>query len=145
MSHLFLSYRRSDSPDTVKFLCERLKSRLPRWEIFYDHESIPAGQPFPERLRREITSATIVLTVIGPRWLDLLRERRTLPVDHVREEIRLALESGRTVLPVPVLNASLPTEAELTGFPELRALPSLNARAIRPDPDFDTDLDRLVA
>jgi hypothetical protein len=37
MSTLFLSYRRADSPDTVKLLHERLKARLPRWQIFYDH------------------------------------------------------------------------------------------------------------
>ena len=145
MSRLFLSYRRSDSPDTVKILCERLKARLPRWEIFYDHESIPAGQAFPERLHRGITAATVVLAIIGPRWLDILRERRTLPVDHVREEIRLALESAGIVIPVPVLNASIPSAADLADIPELLALPSLNARPVRPDPDFNNDLDRLAA
>jgi hypothetical protein len=31
MPSLFISYRRSDSPDTVKRIHERLKQRLPRW------------------------------------------------------------------------------------------------------------------
>ena len=51
MPSLFISYRRTDSPDTVKLIHERLKRRLPRWEIFYDHESIALGEQFPERLR----------------------------------------------------------------------------------------------
>jgi len=67
MSKLFLSYRRADSPDTVKLLYERLKARLPRWEIFYDHNSIPAGEHFPDRLKNEITNAAVVLAIIGPR------------------------------------------------------------------------------
>ena len=54
MPALFISYRRTDSPDTVKLIHERLKRRLPRWEIFYDHESIPLGEQFPERLRAKV-------------------------------------------------------------------------------------------
>ena len=34
MPSVFLSYRRADSPDTVKLLSERLKARLPRWRVF---------------------------------------------------------------------------------------------------------------
>jgi serine/threonine protein kinase/tetratricopeptide (TPR) repeat protein len=145
MSRLFLSYRRADSPDTVKLLYERLVALLPGWGVFYDHESIGPGEAFPERLREEVTNATVVLAVIGPRWLELLRERRGAPVDHVREELRLAIESGRTVVPVPVLNAALPHAADLADFPELAALPSLNARPVRPDPDFNHDLELLVS
>jgi hypothetical protein len=34
MPSLFISYRRSDRPDTVKLIYQRLKKRLPHWEIF---------------------------------------------------------------------------------------------------------------
>jgi hypothetical protein len=66
VASLFISYRRADSPDTVKLIHERLKQRLPRWDIFYDHESIPMGDAFPELLRDKMTSATAVL-FIAPR------------------------------------------------------------------------------
>src|SRR6516225_7893236 len=102
MPALFISYRRSDSPDTVKLIHERLKQRLPRWEIFYDHENIPLGQQFPERLRAKLTSATVVLVIIGPRWLEILQERKNAAVDRVRTEVRLALEAGRSVVPILV-------------------------------------------
>ena len=52
------------------------KGRLPRWEIFYDHDSIPLGEQFPERLRAKVTSATVVLVIIGPRWLEIFHERK---------------------------------------------------------------------
>ena len=58
MTALFLSYRRADSPDTVKLIHERLKQRLRGWDVFYDHQSIPQGAPFPELLRAKVTSAT---------------------------------------------------------------------------------------
>ena len=86
MPSRFISYRRTDSPDTVKLIHEGLKRRLPRWEIFYDHESIPPGEPFPELLRAKVTSAAVVLVVIGPKWLGILHERKGDPVDHVRRD-----------------------------------------------------------
>jgi serine/threonine protein kinase len=146
MPSLFLSYRRSDSPGTVKQLYECLQSRLPRWTLFYDHRTLAPGEDFPERLRQEVTTAKVVLVVIGPRWAELLRQRRGRPeVDHVREEVRLALQAGNVVIPVLVENAPMPREVDLADFLDLLPLRRLNGRALRPDPDFDTDLERLAA
>ena len=145
MPSLFISYRRSDSPDTVKLLHERLKKRLPRWEIFYDHESIPLGEQFPERLRAELASAAVVLIIIGPKWLEVLKERKAAAIDHVRAEVRLALESGTSVVPVLVSHAAMPTEADLADFVDLQPLLIRNGRPIRPDPDFDGDLEPIIA
>jgi serine/threonine protein kinase/tetratricopeptide (TPR) repeat protein len=144
MPAVFLSYRRADCPDTVKLLYERLKARLPRWKIFYDHTSIDAGEAFPERLRKEVIAADVVLAVIGPRWLPLLRERRNGAIDHVREEIRLAVESERTLVPVAVMNAAIPSEAELADCEELQPLARRNGWPLRPEPDFDSDFERLA-
>lgn len=142
---IFISYRRSDSPDTVKLIYERLKRDLPRWEIFYDHKSIPLGEAFPERLRHEVTTADVVFVIIGPNWLDELQQRRGLPgVDHVREEVRLAIESGHTVIPILVANAGNVSGIRLNDFPDLQALATFNSRPIRPEPDFDHDLSNLV-
>jgi hypothetical protein len=145
MATLFLSYRRADSPDTVKLIFERLKSGLRNWEIFYDHQSIAPGEPFPERLRKEVTTATVVLVIIGPKWLQLLHERKNDAIDHVREEVRLAMQAGNTVIPVSVGLAAMLKTADLAGFPDIQPLASHNARRVRPDPDFDADIERLVA
>ncbi len=82
MPTLFISYRRGDSPDTVKLIHERLTKRLPRWEIFYDHDSIPLGDSFPERLRAKVTAARAVLVIIGPKWVEILRERKSALGTH---------------------------------------------------------------
>jgi serine/threonine protein kinase len=145
MPSLFISYRRGDSPDTVKLLHERLTKRLPRWEIFYDHESIPLGDPFPERLRAKVMAATAVLVIIGPKWLQILRERKGAPIDHVREEVRLGMEAGASVVPVLVGHAAMPTDADLADFADLQPLLKRNGRPVRPDPDFDSDLEPIVA
>lgn len=144
MPSLFLSYRRGDSPDTVKLIHEKLQKRLPRWKIFYDHDSIPLGEAFPERLRTEVTTATAVLVIMGPKWLDILRERRSATVDHVRVEVRLALESHGSVVPVLVNRAAMPGDADLADFPDLLPLLNLNGRPVRPDPDFDSDLEPII-
>jgi serine/threonine protein kinase/tetratricopeptide (TPR) repeat protein len=145
MPSIFLSYRRADCPDTVKLLYERLSARLPRWRIFYDHRSIEPGEAFPERLRKEVLTADVVLAVIGPRWMHLLRERAGDPVDHIREEIRLAVESERTLVPVAVMNGAIPSERDLAGFEDVQPLAHRNGWPLRPEPDFDTDFDRLAA
>ncbi len=146
MSGLFVSYRRADSPGSVKALVERLAARLPQWQIFYDHVALKPGEDFPARLRHEITSAHVVLIVIGQNWVDELQERRQRPeLDHVREEARLALHAGHRVIPILVDGASMPSEQDLANFPDLLPLLRLNARCVRPDPDFDTDLERLAA
>jgi serine/threonine protein kinase len=145
MPSLFISYRRADSPDTVKLLHERLTQRLRGWEIFYDHQSIPQGQEFPELLRAKVTSATAVMVIIGPKWLEILKQRASAAgTDHVREEVRLALESGNIVIPVTVGNANRPIEADLAEFPDLQPLLRRNGRDVRPDPLFDADIARVV-
>ena len=145
MPSLFISYRRGDSPDTVKLIYERLKKRLPRWEIFYDHDSISLGEQFPERVRAKVAAATAVLVVVGPKWVEILHERKNASIDHVREEVRLALETGASVVPVLAVRAAMPTDADLADFADLRPLLKRNGRPVRPDPDFDSDLEPIVA
>jgi hypothetical protein len=145
MPSLFISYRRSDSPDTVKLIHERLKRRLPRWEIFYDHEGIPLGEQFPERLRAQVASAAVVLVIIGPKWMDILRSRKEATIDHVRAEVRHALEAAVSVVPVLVGHAIMATEGDLAEFADLQPLLKRNGRPVRPDPDFEGDLEPIIA
>ena len=63
MPSLFISYRRGDSPDTVKLIHERLKKRLPRWDIFYDHESIPLGEQAAATRRCSVCSNVSTMTL----------------------------------------------------------------------------------
>ncbi len=145
MSHVFLSYRRADTPDAVARLYERLVARIRNREVFYDHRSIELGDEFPELLRHKVTTASVVLVVIGPKWVELLREKQSAAVDHVREEIRLALASQADVIPVLVGGAAMPSETALADFPDLLPLRARNAQTVRPDPLFADECDKLIA
>jgi hypothetical protein len=115
------------------------------WHVFYDHESIPAAAQFPDVLRRYVTEADVVLVVIGPRWLSALRERAAAgAVDHVREEIRLALGASHAVLPVAVGHASIPSAEDLAGYADIVRLGDLNGVQVRPDPDLEPDIAHLL-
>jgi len=144
MSSVFLSYRRSDSPDAVARIYEKLSQRLRNRDIFYDHASIELGADFVERLQGKIASSSAVLVIIGPKWLEILMERSSATVDHVREEIRLALASRTDVVPVLVGNAKMPTEADLVDFPDLLPLLRKNAQRVSPDPHFEPECERLI-
>ena len=147
MDRIFISYRRSDAPDAVARLHERLAARLRNRELFYDHTSLELGDVFPDVLSERVTTAGVVLVVIGPKWVEELRKRaaNTTTLDFVREEVRLALTSGHTVIPVLVGGATMPGEADLADFPDLVSLRGRNAQSVRHDPDFDTDSDKLIA
>jgi hypothetical protein len=143
--HLFISYRREDSLHDVGRLHAELQSRLRSWKIFYDHYTIEPGQDFPARIRDSVTNARVVLVMIGPRWLQSLKDRQPNPgLDFVREEVRLALEAGNTVIPVLVSGALMPTETDLADFKDLLPLLRFNAMRVRAEPDFENDLDLLV-
>jgi eukaryotic-like serine/threonine-protein kinase len=145
MSLVFLSYRRADCPDAVSRLHEKLRAKLRNTEVFYDHSSIELGAEFPQLLRDKVTAADVVLICIGPKWVELLQSRREVH-DFVREEVRLALESKKEVIPLLIGgNLHMPTEADLANFPELLPLRSKNAQLIRPDPNFGPDSDKLLA
>jgi len=102
-------------------MCDRstpqdLRGPAPIWQISYDHESIPLGQSFPVSYRQAITSADVVLVMIGPKWLQHLLERCEQPTDHVRAKVELALKSSNEVLPVTLGRANIPTEASMAQF-----------------------------
>jgi serine/threonine protein kinase/tetratricopeptide (TPR) repeat protein len=147
VDRIFISYRRADAPDAVARLHERLTARLRNREVFYDHTSLELGDVFPDRLREQVTTAGVVLVVIGPNWAAELRNRAadTAKLDFVREEVRLALASGHTVIPVLVGGAKMPSEADFAPCPELLPLRRLNAQTVRPDPLFAAECDKLIA
>jgi hypothetical protein len=64
------------------------------------------------------------------------------PNDVVRLEVEAALQSGMSVIPVLVQGATMPSAADLPDT--LRPLASRNGQPVRYDPDFDTDVRRVM-
>jgi tetratricopeptide (TPR) repeat protein len=113
---VFINYRGDDS-DTAAVLIDReLAARFGSDRVFLDSRSIPAGADIAELLAR-LRSCSVLLVVIGPRWLTVAdgvgRRRIDDPADWVRREIAEALSHGLRVVPILTGDAALPAEADL--------------------------------
>ena len=147
MQSFFISYRRSDSEAYTGRLYDRLASQFGKDEVFKDVDSIPLGSDFRAYLNTVVSGCRAVLVVVGRHWLEARDEGGTRRLDSrddfVRIEIETALTRGVPVIPVLVAGALMPTAAQL---PEtLAAFAFRQGTAVRPDPDFHRDMDRLVA
>lgn len=146
MPSIFISYRRSDSVDAAKLIHERLIKLFPGWQVFYDHKSLDYGDIFPDRIRDAVLHADIVLVTMGPRWLDILQERKSrTEKDFVLEEVTFALTGDRLVIPVLVNNSVALAQHALDEFPDIAPLAEMHACTVRPEPDFENDVLRLAA
>ena len=144
---IFISYRREDSADITGRISDRLIQKFGRDAVFKDVESIPLGSDFRKHLKEAVGRCDVLIAVIGRQWTTIQNEsgKRRLddPRDHLRIEVESALERDIPVIPVLVQGAMVPDEETL---PEsLRPLAYRNAQPVRPDPDFNHDLDRLMS
>ncbi|KOG61080.1 hypothetical protein ADK76_14380 [Streptomyces griseoflavus] len=109
---VFINYRTVDEPNGAALIENHLSQRFGSDLIFRDGKSIPAGSPFPEALRQAARHCSVLLAVIGTRWLDGLGGELTDGrADWTRREIAEALRSGAQVIPVligPQTNPPLP-------------------------------------
>jgi hypothetical protein len=145
---VFISYRRQDSADITGRIYDRLVERIGTEAVYKDVDSIPLGVDFRKHLQDSVAQCDVLLAVIGKNWLeassDKGNEGRSLddPRDFLRIEIETALERDIPLIPLLVQGASVPREQDLP--PSLMPLVYRNAVAIRPDPDFRIDMDRLI-
>jgi phosphatidylserine/phosphatidylglycerophosphate/cardiolipin synthase-like enzyme len=144
---IFISYRRSDSKIFTGRILDRLTQAFGRRSIFRDIEDIAAGKDFRQVLKDAIQEADIMLVMIGPQWANITdgsgNKRLFDPQDFVRFEVETGLKrKDMTVIPVLLLNTAMPAAEELPA--ELHELLYRNAAVVRDDPDFPTDLQRII-
>jgi TIR domain len=146
-ARIFLSYRRDDSADVVGRIYDRLVKRFGADQVFKDVDSIRLGVDFREHLRAAVGECQVLLAVVGPSWAGVPDEhglrRLDEDRDYVRVEIEAAFTRGIPVIPVLVRGAVLPSEEQLPM--SLKPLAFRNGIAVRSDPDFHNDMDRLIA
>lgn len=145
MASVFLSYRRADTGDFVGRLSSRLQRALGPENVFVDVDAIAPGQDFVEVIQQAVADATVLVAVIGPRWLTLSgpegEPRLWQPGDAVRLEVESALSRGTRVIPVLVNDASMPRPDELPM--SMVGLSRRNALRIRQE-FFSSDVERLI-
>ena len=141
-----VSKRRDDSADVTGRIHERLLRRFAQEVVFKDVDSIPLGIDFRQHLENALSQCRVLIAVIGDRWIEsdipIGKRRIDDPRDQLRLELEVALGRNIPVIPVLVRKASIPPEEELPS--SLRSLAYRNGIQIRPDPDFNGDMDRLI-
>lgn len=145
MSSIFISYRRSDASGYAGRLYDRLSSHFGARHIFLDVDHIDPSDDFARTIDSRIHKADTVLVLIGPGWLDAAdaqgRSRLHLETDYVRIEIATALRQEKTVIPVLLGRANMPTEGALPS--DLQALAARQAFSCN-DERFHADVDTLI-
>jgi hypothetical protein len=143
---VFISYRREDAMDIVGRLADRLGMRFGKKAIFRDVDSMPLGVDFRQHLQQVLSRCGVVVVVIGNKWSGPKAKSRETrlddPNDHLRLEIETALKRDIPVIPVFVQGVGMPFGKDLP--PSLRPLTFRNGIPLRPDPDFNRDVVRLI-
>jgi pterin-4a-carbinolamine dehydratase len=143
MPFAFLSYRREDSREWTTLIFEGLRVVLGPDAVFMDQDQIRSGDNWPRRIDDALERATVLLPIIGQRWLfaqDAAGRRRIDGADDwVRREIEAALTSDKHVLPLLVHGATVPAPDALPD--SLKPLTTRQFTRI----EGRTDVERLVS
>ncbi len=142
---IFISYRRSDSSGYVGRIREKIATTFKKRAVFVDLEIDP-GTDFLDAIRRALGATSLLLVIVGPKWLTTEdangRLRLSNPEDYVRFEIQAAMNQGIKMIPVLVGGARMPSPQEmpdgLQGFAQFQAFELSDTR-------WNYDLARLIA
>lgn len=111
---IFISYRRNDGAANARSVRDRLARVFGDSNVFMDVDNLLAGKRFDKELKNAIAQTTVFLAVIGPRWMELLKERQASGErDYVHEEVAAALARELLVIPVLIEGGTLPRQNEL--------------------------------
>jgi len=117
MGAVFVSYRREDSEGQARALSLELVKLLGKDAVFMDVDSIALGRDFRQILQERLGSCDVMVTLIGPGWLDAKdasgNRRLDSTTDYVRQEIAGALKRNIPVIPVLLQGAQLPPPERL--------------------------------
>lgn len=133
---VFVSYQRADTLFAAHAVGYALRGA--GHEAFVDTGSIGDGELYPQVISKAVSSANVMLALIGPSFgFARLRE----PTSVVAFEWRRAQFHGAAVVPVLVDGGAIPSDADLPA--ELRWFTKRNAYALRRE-SFSDDVSALV-
>lgn len=144
MNKVFISYRREDSQAYAGRLSDLLATHLGNSVVFMDVDGISPGEDFVQKISEQLSTCSVFLPVIGPRWQRIrrgFRRRLFLPNDFVRLEILAAIQRSIQVIPVLVGGAKLPLPSSLPK--SIKSLVDRNAMQVT-DNRFRADVAALA-
>lgn len=139
---IFINYRRDDDRSMAARIRDRLATAFGSGNLFLDVDNLTAGQRFDKELDKALSETDVFLSIIGPRWLELLASRQSSDErDFVVEEISRALECSITVVPVLIDLTPMPRAEDLP--PEIRTLIFHQKHTVSHE-RFGRDVDDLI-
>lgn len=148
--NIFICYRRMDSVHATGRIFDRLAAEFGEDRVFKDVNSIPAGvKDFAEEIQQQLRSAKVMLAVVGDSWLTVQnnstgKRRLDEKDDYVRIELKWGLDHKEVpVIPVLLDQAELPDPQSLPAA--LRQFAKCQAIRVRADPEFNRDVQSLIA
>lgn len=143
---VFINYRSTDEPWAAIAVNNELSRRFGDAAVFLDAKSVIPGRAFDQTLLTAVRRSTVLLALMGNRWLTASDShgRRLIdrPKDWVRQEIVEAFLSAVPVIPVLVGDVRVPPAEALP--PMLRQIAKCPFIRLR-HRDFQLDLCRLTA
>jgi hypothetical protein len=128
MPTVFISYRHQDSDAFADMIYEEFERRFGSASVFLDVKGLEPGEKFPAELRRRIELSSVVLVLIGSRWLTVKDKHDARRLDReddwVRVEVREAISQGKRIIPVLLRGAQMPEAEDLP--PDIDALSDLH-------------------
>lgn len=100
---IFVNYRVGDCDTEAALLAQLLVERVGGDSVFFASRSITLASDYTKALPDGLDRASVLLAVIGPRWLEAAKNgvrRIELADDWVRRELRTAFEQGTHVVPI---------------------------------------------
>lgn len=100
---VFISYRRNGGATVARLLCEVLNQR--NISTFFDKESLGEGD-FDNAIEKNLHAARNFILIVSPKLFDRGRDAngqydaKATESDWVYREIRIALETGKPIIPI---------------------------------------------
>ena len=89
MQPIFISYRRDDGEGQAGRLFDDLVRSFGEGSVFMDVASIQPGRDFRKVIDEKVASCGVLLTLIGPHWLDAKDEAGNRRLDILTDFVRL--------------------------------------------------------
>ncbi|MEJ8848000.1 4a-hydroxytetrahydrobiopterin dehydratase [Variovorax rhizosphaerae] len=109
MTKVFISYRRQDSGTAARQIAADFGVRYGEGDVFMDTDSIRVGSDWTQEIEKALRAASVVLAIIGPKWIhthdEYGRRRIDNDADWVRNEIVHGLANNKQVIPLLVQGA----------------------------------------
>jgi TIR domain len=145
MGGIFINYRRSAPDALVIGIFQQLVQYFGEERVFLDRESIRLGHTYWDEIYKRLLDSDVLLVLVHREWLTERDENGTRLLDRerdwVREEIELALKSGKRIIPILLGDADWYADADLPK--SILSIRGNQFRRVRV-PSAPTDVDELV-